>query len=82
METKDSLYNPVSTSPVQFTAPSSTLLVSGIWQRPEPCWGEYGVTEHLQHQSGKTEKHHPHSEEGGGLRDGFDNYPFANLQVL
>lgn len=60
---------------------SGTLLVWGIWQRPERCLGEYGATELLQHHSGKTEPQRPHSEEGGGLRDGYKWHLLVNLQV-
>ena len=57
-----------------------TLLVSGTWQRPESR-REDGVIEHLQHRLWKTERHQPHSEEGGGGVDGHANYFVRIAQV-
>lgn len=58
---------------------NSTLLVSGIWQRPDPFLGEYAVAQHLQHQSGKTEKQWPHSEECGGAEGRLRITPHCDL---
>lgn len=58
---------------------NSTLLVSGIWQRPDPFLGEYAVAQHLQHQRGKTEKQWPHSEECGGAEGRLRITPHCHL---
>ena len=61
---------------------SGTLVVPGIWQRPEPCRGEHGVTEHLQHHGGQNRAApQPQSEEGGGLRVAYEQRPLASRQV-
>ncbi|CAL8235654.1 unnamed protein product [Boreogadus saida] len=60
-----------------------TLLVSGTWQRPESR-REDGVIKHLQHRLWKTERHQPHSEEGGGWVDGHTNsiLSFKKMNVI